>query len=258
MNQKQLKKEWKKMEKAEAAYLKRNLSKEGSAWKNKVSKYVPDQFESILTEAFFKAFRLVFDKGMPVIEKTYDREKKEKDYKVQKFAAQLKNDPGSVKAFRQTAAKSRIKNSGISAVEGMGMGILGMGLPDIPVFIGLLLKSIYEIALSYGFNYESEKEQIFILKIMETALLQKEELADGNGALNRIVEGREKMPLNREKQMRRTAEVLANELLYLKFVQGIPIVGIFGGASDVIYQKKISEYAELKYKRRFYYREIEI
>ena len=41
------------------------------------------------------------------------------------------------------------------------------------------------------------------------------------------------------------------ELLYLKFVQGIPIVGVVGGLSDMVYQKKISDYAALKYKRRF-------
>ncbi|MDE7060129.1 MAG: EcsC family protein, partial [Lachnospiraceae bacterium] len=50
----------------------------------------------------------------------------------------------------------------------------------------------------------------------------------------------------------RTAEALANEMLYLKFVQGLPVVGILGGASDLVYQRKISEYAQLKYKRRFF------
>ncbi len=39
--------------------------------------------------------------------------------------------------------------------------------------------------------------------------------------------------------------------MYLKFVQGIPIVGVVGGLSDMVYQKKISDYAALKYKRRF-------
>ena len=39
--------------------------------------------------------------------------------------------------------------------------------------------------------------------------------------------------------------------LYLKFVQGIPVVGVVGGLSDMVYQKKISDYAAIKYKRRF-------
>ena len=114
------------------------------------------------------------------------------------------------------------------------------------------MKSIYEIALSYGFSYDSEKEQVFILRLIETALLEKEELMAGNLKLNRIIDGTEKLPMDREKQMRRTADVLADEMLYLKFVQGIPVVGILGGVSDMVYQKKLTEYAQLKYKRRFY------
>ena len=37
----------------------------------------------------------------------------------------------------------------------------------------------------------------------------------------------------------------------MKFLQGVPIVGIVGGAYDVVYLKMITEYANLKYKRRF-------
>ena len=44
------------------------------------------------------------------------------------------------------------------------MGFFGLGLPDIPLFLGVLLKSIYEVALSYGYTYDTQEEQIFILK----------------------------------------------------------------------------------------------
>ena len=37
----------------------------------------------------------------------------------------------------------------------------------------------------------------------------------------------------------------------MKFLQGIPIVGAVGGAYDVIYMKKVNDYAKLKYNRRF-------
>ena len=52
-------------------------------------------------------------------------------------------------------------------------------------------------------------------------------------------------------QIRRTSDALAGELLYLKFVQGLPVVGMVGGVSDMVYQKRISDYAAVKYKRRF-------
>ncbi|WP_341479481.1 MULTISPECIES: hypothetical protein [Hungatella] len=37
----------------------------------------------------------------------------------------------------------------------------------------------------------------------------------------------------------------------MKFVQGLPIIGIAGGLSDCVYLKRITDYAELKYRRRF-------
>ena len=47
----------------------------------------------------------------------------------------------------------------ISGVSGIGLGLLGLGLPDIAVLTGLILKSIYEIAVSYGYDYQREEEQ---------------------------------------------------------------------------------------------------
>ena len=47
------------------------------------------------------------------------------------------------------------------------------------------------------------------------------------------------------------ANCLSKELLYMKFVQGLPIIGAVGGAYDYVYMNKISKYAQLKYKRRF-------
>ena len=37
----------------------------------------------------------------------------------------------------------------------------------------------------------------------------------------------------------------------MKFLQGVPVIGAVGGAYDVVYMKQITEYANLKYKRRF-------
>ena len=64
----------------------------------------------------------------------------------------------------------------------------------------------------------------------------------------------ELLPLyySREGQIRSAAAGLSKELLYVKFLQGTAVVGVIGGVYDVIYMKKITEYAELKYRRRFY------
>ena len=51
--------------------------------------------------------------------------------------------------------------------------------------------------------------------------------------------------------IRKAAAALSRELLYMKFLQGIPVVGAVGGAYDVIYMKQVNKFGELKYRRRF-------
>ena len=52
-------------------------------------------------------------------------------------------------------------------------------------------------------------------------------------------------------QIEKTAAGLSKELLYMKFLQGIPIIGAVGGIYDAVYMKRITQYANLKYKKRF-------
>ena len=186
-----------------------------------------------------------------MIEKTYQKQKKEQNYKINAYAADVRDTRWSLRAFGREAGASKNFNMALSTVEGVGMGILGLGIPDIPVFLGVLLKSIYEIALSYGFSYDTEEEQIFILKLIEAALSHDRELAERNMELNMWIQGGRTFDVSRSEQERRTSDALSRELLYLKFVQGLPVVGVVGGVSDMLYQKKISDYAEIKYKRRF-------
>lgn len=252
MQKKHVEKEWQQMLRAEQAFLRKNMTAPRAGWQERLSEYVPDKLESTLNTAFYKAFELIFEKGTGVIEKTYRREKKEQNYKIHAYTAEVRGSRRSLRAFGREAAAGKSLNMAISAVEGVGMGILGMGIPDIPIFLGVLLKSIYEIALSYGFPYDTREEQMFILKLIETALSHEQELAHRNAELNLWMEdAKNGFADSWEGQLKRTSDALSRELLYLKFVQGMPVVGIVGGFSDMIYQKKISDFAALKYRRRF-------
>lgn len=247
-------KEWTALEKKEARYLmRRREEKTSSALQQKLEEKIPEKLEETLNTAFIKAFDLVFEKGTGLIEKTYNKDQQKTDYQVREYAAGLKESRKTVKAFGRQSQGTRMKNLMISGVEGVGLGLLGIGLPDIPLFTAVILKSVYEIALSYGFEYESEKEQWFILKMIETALKKGGELERNNSLLNAWIDqnGIGETVKGRKEQSKETAAALAEALLYMKFLQGIPVVGVAGGAADTVYLKKITDYAELKYKRRF-------
>ena len=169
----------------------------------------------------------------------------------------LKENRKNLKAFSKHAGNSKAFNLLVSGASGMGLGVLGIGLPDIPLFTGMILKAIYELALSYGFTYDTAGEQCFILRLIRIPFLSGQERVMADEGLNRMItESVSLSPdqafagLNKKEEIRLTAEALSHELLYMKFLQGIPIAGVIGGMYDAVYMKKITDYAEMKYKRR--------
>ena len=207
--------------------------------------------QSTLNKAFSKAFETVFDKGTDVIEKTYKKEELENNYKINEFANEVRQNKKSLKAFGKKAQSSKNVNILLSGVSGMGMGFAGVGIPDIPVFTGMVLKSIYEIALNYGYEYETEGERRFILMIIQGAVSYGEGIIEIDEAIDHYIANVEVPEDYDEKvQILQTAESLSKELLYMKFIQGIPIVGVTGGISDAVCISRIGTYAAYKYERR--------
>ena len=126
------------------------------------------------------------------------------------------------------------------------------GLPDIPVFTGMILKNIYETALQYGYSYESREEKYFILLLIRGAVSYGDTLCEIDGKVNEFIRnGILPEEYQDKEQIEQTAGSLSKELLYMKFLQGIPVVGAVGGAYDAVYMKRITEYAELKYRHRY-------
>ena len=247
-----LQKEWAALCKKEQAFLERRKLKKESALNQMLAEKVPEKLQATLDAAFEKAFSLVFEKGTGFIEKTYHKEALADGYKVRAYADEIRQTRKSLRAFSKSAHQSGTKNLVLSGVVGVGMGVLGIGLPDIPVFTGMILKCVYETALHYGFDYHSEEEKYFILLLIEGAVSYGNHLL----VVDQKVEAYSHTPQLPEsyspvEQVKRTSGMLSKELLYMKFLQGVPIVGAVGGAYDIVYMKRISEYADIKYQKRF-------
>jgi len=59
-----------------------------------------------------------------------------------------------------------------------------------------------------------------------------------------------------ESQMKATSSAFAVDMLVLKFIQGMPVVGFLGGAANPVYYQKILRYVQLKYKKRYLMKQI--
>lgn len=278
--------EWKALEKKEERFITAARHQKEPLLNRKLERFVPEKLEDTLNLAFYKAFELIFNRGTSIIEKTYRKEDMENTYKVNAYAAGLKESRKTMKAFSREAGKNKVRNLAAAGAGGIGLGALGIGLPDIPLFTGMVLKSIYETAISYGFSYDTAEEQCYILKLISTALSRGDAAESGNrslDAMGRLIrtgtplsetalsgtplsgtfagqDGLAALPGGPESHdtaslctslMQQASHALSSELLYMKFLQGIPIAGIIGGMYDAVYLKRIADYADMKYKRRF-------
>lgn len=247
-----LEKEWAKLEKDEYYFLDKNLHKQDTKLNQFLSDKVPGGLQDTLDTTFAKAFHLVFEKGTDLIEKTYKKEEIVKNHQINDYTVRVKENRKNLKAFSKKANGAGTANLLISGASGIGMGVLGIGIPDIVVFTSLMLRSVYEICLNYGYDYKTEQEKKFILLLIQGAVCHDTNLLRINEQINYYIEhGTFSKVKSLNDCVQETAKYLSKELLYMKFLQGIPVVGVVGGAYDVIYMKQVNKFAELKYRRRF-------
>jgi len=251
---KAIEKELQKVEKAEAR-LRRNAEKKNeSVWKTKLEEKIPNKVMTGLQKAFSKAFYLVFEKGSNMIEKTYNKESIEKDFLIKDYAVNLKGGRKEIWNFKKDAAGSNAIGTLITTVEGIGLGVFGIGLPDIVLWVSVLLRGVYEIALKYGYDYESPEERIFILTMMESTMSTGEDWRLANEYVDSYIQtDAHEISTDDDvkQQIEQTANAFATDMLVTKFIQGLPIVGVIGGATNPVYYNKVISYVELKYRKRY-------
>lgn len=237
MDEKEIRRELRRVRHKETELLTKNRYKKSFSLESVLNRYIPDSIEETLDAAFREAFKLIFAKGTPVIGKTFNEKRLRRSERTE-----------------SDSQKRRATDMFLTSVEGTGLGLFGVGLPDIPVFTGMLLRTVYQTASSYQFNYTSKTEQVFILKLIEAALTrgrQAEALSREVDALMKKIDTEGYLYFGSiNDQIAKTSKALSDETLYLKFVQTVPIVGIAGGLSNPIYLNKVQSYAEVKYKKR--------
>lgn len=278
-----LDKEWDSFLKRENKTLKRYGTRKEPFWEKKLHKAVPDGLREKLEDAFYKAFCVILENGTGVIEKTFSREKLEAEFKTREYAGRLYPVRKNLAAGRKLAARQAAAGVAGACAEGAVLGLLGIGLPDIPLFLSALLRGMYTQALHFGVDYRNPEEQELLLELLALSLYSGEDFKERDAALNRKLyqmahrahgatplekvsadvaappgktqafesEPPEKGPADLDAAALDASRALSGELLYMKFLQGVPIAGVIGGLYDGIYMKKVTGYAAIKLERRY-------
>jgi len=251
LNQKRklMKMEDKLLNKKENIYIKNKIS----PIKEKLEEKIPVKMMDTFQKAFEKGFYYVFEKGTVIIEKSYNPEKLKNEADINEYILSKQINNKNLNRIDKKVKRGAFINKGITAVEGIGLGVLGIGLPDIPVFIGIILKTVYEICLNYGFNYDSEEEKAFVLNIICMSANKTAERIIYSNEADRIGYDIDKNFHNKvdiNKMIEVTSRNLSENIILSKVIQGVPIIGIYGGISNYILIRDISEVASIKYKKR--------
>ncbi|MGN0702212.1 MAG: EcsC family protein [Lentihominibacter sp.] len=221
-------------------------------WKSTLEGYIPEKVYVNLQAAFAKAFEIIFDRGVEIIEKTYSKEDLIRDFEERDASVSSHKARRKLMQFRENVSKTGRLKSIITTAEGVGLGALGIGLPDIVFFIGFVLQSVYETALRYGYDYDRPEERIFILKMLEASVQKREKWIKADMAVEEYMKSFAiPDPDDMQAQIGITADAFALDMLVMKFIQGLPVVGVIGGLSNPVYYNRIMEYVRLKYHKRY-------
>lgn len=174
----------------EARLTKQAQQYQTARWKENLEQKIPPRVHTNLQTAFCKAFELIFEKGTGLIEKTYSRSEMELDFQVHDYAVGLKGGKKELRGLKTDIRRGNLVNMAVSAVEGVGLGALGIGLPDIALFLSVILKGTYETAVRYGFSYDTPREKLFILKMLEASMARGEQWAACNAEVDSFCPGR--------------------------------------------------------------------
>lgn len=232
---------------------KQALSKGAQPAREKLNEKIPEKLEDTLNTAFVAAFKMVFQEGKTLIKKTYDDDVLKKEYVEKRMSAQTKGDRSLIQRLRKPGEKRYLKSLGVATTEGVGLGLLGIGLPDIPILIGNMIRTCSVSAQSHGLDADRVDEQVYMLRLIRLAAMPMEERKDCNSALDALgnaIDAGRNAQLDLQSEMQETADRLSMTMLFSRFVMGLPIVGVAGGLYNPMIISQLHRLAEVKYESR--------
>ncbi|NEU32053.1 EcsC family protein [bacterium LRH843] len=144
----------------------------------------------------------------------------------------------------------------LATLQGAGTGIGGILTLsiDIPLLLGLQLKTLQDIAICYGYNPNDKKERVYIVKILQLvssdivgkrAILQQLSLIDAHD------EETKRNAISEIQGWREVVFTYRDQIGWKKIFQMIPIAGlIFGAFINRSAVNDLSEAGTMLYRKR--------
>lgn len=207
-----------------------------------------------LDAAFSKSLRLLLDPERQLMQKLVNREALEKRF--HQLDQLVDRDPGFKALGNIEREVGLICGGGMSAaaLEGAGLGSLGVGNPEVILLSALMLRSLYEMALIYGVSVDRPWEKDLALMVLSAAFASGDDAyrdeRDLSRALDSLADG-QPITIDRDRRIRQAAGRMAQSMSLQKFIQGIPVVGISGMFFNTAAMTRLSSLSRCVYKYRY-------
>ncbi|MFB5282747.1 EcsC family protein [Peribacillus sp. Hz7] len=142
---------------------------------------------------------------------------------------------------------TRAKNAQIQgATTGIG-GIFTLAI-DIPLILGLTLKTIQEVAVAYGYDPTDKEERIFMVKCMQ---FTSSDVVGKKAILEELTAPKREQGFSQLQGWREVFMTYRDNFGWKKLFQMIPIAGmIFGAYMNKTAIQDVGEAANMLYKKR--------
>ncbi|MEK4030982.1 EcsC family protein [Pseudobacillus sp. FSL P4-0506] len=174
-----------------------------------------------------------------------------------KLTIESVEDVGRVNLQTMDAIAEELKKSraNMATVQGASTGIGGLFTlaVDIPLLLGLSLKTLQEIAIAYGYDPKQKAERIFIIKCLQftssDVVGKKAILTDLSGFYEGRGQSREMM--SQLQGWREVVYTYRDQFGWKKMMQLIPVAGvIFGAFTNRSAVLDVAEAGSMLYKKR--------
>ncbi|MFJ5965619.1 EcsC family protein [Bacillus sp. NPDC093026] len=143
----------------------------------------------------------------------------------------------------------------LATVQGATTGVGGMFTlaADIPVVLGLSLKTLQDIAVTYGYDPKNKEERVFIIKCLQ---LNSADVVGKKSILKELKsyhasEGKHENMISQIQGWREVVYNYRDSFGWKKLFQLVPIAGIlFGAVSNRSQLKGIAETGIMQYRKR--------
>lgn len=158
---------------------------------------------------------------------------------MDEFGNQLKTNRGNLATIQ-------------GATTGVG-GIFTLAI-DIPVLLGLSLKTLQEIAITYGFDPKDRDERIFIVKCLQFSsadIVGKQAILNELSSFYKRKEGTNNEMISQLQGWREVVYTYRDQFGWKKLLQMVPIAGIlFGAITNRSMINDLSEVGIMLYRKR--------